>query len=224
MNKLSRTTSFLSFPEFEKKTTIDGGTDPLAYSEDNPYENQTERHLAKICWFARTLFQLNLKINNEENDWALCFSAKKLQHKSPQFASYVSSAFQLKIGKLKQLSQLILHDVAVFLPKGYQKNHAFQVVEVANNKYLIDLTIRQYLEVKLQLSEKPSKIIHSLLQNGFIKLTKDNFETYLNFFYNRCLYEKSVSFSKNEGWSIEKEGKFSDNFDNLSQSTYILPK
>lgn len=230
--QVPRTSSFYLLsgegPEFfgrnkndENIKTIYLRADPWVFSKSKIYEIPAERTIAKICWFARQLFELVCLTKNEnENPWTLNFTAEKLKGKSPEFVSYVDSAFKLKERDLKPNGHLKFHDVSVFLPEGYKINHAFQVIELDDNtKYLIDLTISQYFDKILRLKSEHTEVIYSLMQKGYVELTKENFEVYLNFFASRSQFDQGKTALKNE-WSLE-EKNFSYDSKNLLTSSYL---
>lgn len=116
-------------------------------------------------------------------------------------------------------------DLALYYGDGY---HYFNIVELENNYFLIDLTYKQFflkrqniLErlnvvlfsgclpgVFMEMDERRKKTADELLKYGYIKLDEDKFKDYLDGFtmsYRNGLYYRDHGFN---GYSIDKYIEF----------------
>ncbi len=116
-------------------------------------------------------------------------------------------------------------DLALYYGDGY---HYFNIVELENNYFLIDLTYKQFflkrqniLErlnvvlfsgclpgVFMEMDERRKKTADELLKYGYIKLDEDKFKDYLDGFtmsYRNGLYYRDHDFN---GYSIDKYIEF----------------
>lgn len=191
------------------------GPDPVGHIDHNG--TSTENELSKVCHFARQMFQLGLTNFNDPSvkDWNSCFTAEALQGKSMEFAVSLNYAYKVKGGDLAQNSQLIFHDISAFMPPSNDKTHIFQIISANNGSaYLIDLTIRQYINSGLKLKNEEAAIFDDLLKKGFIQLTQETFTAYLNFFLGRNEFDQFSHYIENE-WTLSSKNALPVNLASL---------
>lgn len=124
-------------------------------------------------------------------------------------------------------------DLALFYGDGY---HYFNIVELDDNYFLIDLTYKQFFMKRqnilerlnvvlfsgclpgafMELDEGRKKTADELLKYGFINLNEDNFKDYLDGF--TMSYRNGLYYSENDysGYSIDQYIDFLNGRDNMS--------
>lgn len=177
------------------------GPDPVMAVDYS--RNPIEQQLLYLCLGARKLLTNSLKIENTsdmECDWNVSFSYEMLQGKSHEAACSVKQI--LEQNEFSSLD-LIFFKVSAFLPK-VNLDHEFQIVDVDGRKFIIDLSIRQFINSGLHLRNEEVAVFDALLKDGFVEVTEKSFEIYLKFFKSRCLFEQQKTYFKDE-WALSSE-------------------
>jgi hypothetical protein len=182
-----------------------------------------EQKLAGLCFGARELlksyFQKGLLLNQEE-DHDSCLKSEMLKGKSHVSTRFVDLIFQKNKNEFLN-EQLFLHQIAVFLPDDENKEHLFQIAHVNGRKFIIDLTIRQFIDSGLRLRNEETNVFDALLQDGFVELTEKSFKLYLRFFQSRSLFEKNGGYFVNE-WALSLNNDLpAISLDQLNQPTCV---
>ena len=164
--------------------------------------------------------------------------------KNFSFVNYctdASSIIKKKCGKKDVKCKIII------IYPGYSKEeklyngyglHAFNIIELNNDYYIVDITYRQFFEEKNNIFERVDilgldgcktgffmlndeirkKVAKEILTKGYIRLTEESLKAYLDGFTmsyrNGLYYDKIGDFSFKNGYDIRTYGKFLSGEDN----------
>lgn len=183
----------LQIPHFEN------GPEPLKEVK-NLFKDPLEQKLAEACLQARINFKGYVeKESNSKIGWDICFSSESLFKKSTIIASFAHFSIMTSFNSCSLNSK----DITDILSKKNNEKHIYQILKIANRKFLVDLSIRELINGGLRLRKEEVEIFNALLKNGFVEFTEKVNLVWLDFLYSRREFEQKMTYFKDE-WAIKK--------------------
>lgn len=168
-------------PVAEQHVLFGEGPDPLTVIDDMP--DVQERQLAQLCLSSRRAISRYLQKRKhlfEGLPWIMHLSASGVRG----FCGFASSCLSYCLQRNPELHadiRLIYHQSAEIFPDDASGRHMFVVVVIGDRSFIVDLTIRQFLNPGLRLRKDEASVFDALLKYGFVELTDQTLSIYRRF-------------------------------------------
>ena len=188
---------------FFRLKSYGNGPDPVR--EIEPSNCPVRNHVASACLSVREalLSYLNNGIPPINNDWPSVFTFENLAGKSSVTSGWVELFFRNN-AEVYPGFDLNLHNVCDIFSSCKNIEHAFQIVKSDGRLFIVDLSIRQFINGSLRLKDEEAVVIDSLLKNGFVEVGDGVLDIYYSFFdsYSRHKERWKGSFNNYREWYL----------------------
>ena len=144
---------------------------------------------ASLCLFTREKLIPCLQKYGFGNDWSSIFSSAALCGKSAFTAACLDYFRRQHCSGI----ELFFHDVGTLFSINKCVGHVFQIAKAENRLFIVDLSIRQFIDKNLRLRPDEAVVIDALLKDGFVELTPETYLTYYNFFASYTIHHERQS-------------------------------
>lgn len=174
---------FLELKKYEN------GPDPVKEIERT--NCQAENNIANACLSVREALvtYFNNGIASENNDWPALYTSENLAGKSSVTTQWVELFFDNNVNAYPGV-EIFCHKVCNIFPVCNNVEHEFHIVKFDGKQFIVDLSIRQFINGKLALNEEEAIVFDALLKNGFVEIREGVLDIYYSFFESYSKHKK----------------------------------
>lgn len=171
------------------------GPDPVVEIDET--RDPIERQLAEVCLLVRKNVYRSFKHKScfASPQWETSLTKENMSG----LCGFVSGAFDYLMRKTPDFysqTTLVHHQVTKIFPEDEIGNHVFVLVYIKERRFLVDLSVRQFLYPDLRLRDDEIRFFDALLRDGFIELTDEGLSVYRRFLQAQHSYERRPDLSE----------------------------